>query len=168
MLAQLDFQMRPDGSHFEQSTYYHVYAVDFFVFFYLLSGRPAEMEAHLVRMADYLHALLGSNRKLAFQGDDDGGRLFHPVRSARSVWTGNARDMRQSCWGAKNGSARSTNWRSKLPGGSGRKFWTGPSNDRRGSEASRFFPDSGSLFLRNELSCTSDGLWAVRIWRGGA
>src|SRR4051812_5524341 len=60
--AQLEFQMRPDGSHFEQSTYYHVYAVDFFVLFYLLSGRPAEMKAHLVSMAEYLWALLGSNR----------------------------------------------------------------------------------------------------------
>lgn len=29
-------------------------------------------------MADFLDALLGPGRKLAFLGDDDGGRLFHP------------------------------------------------------------------------------------------
>jgi hypothetical protein len=146
--AQLNFQMRPDGSHFEQSTYYHVYAVDFFLLFYLLSGRPAEMKAALVRMAEYLYALLGSNRRLAFQGDDDGGRLFHPygppdqfgratlatcgVLLGREEWVGTRHDLaEQAAW------------------------WAGPevleraAEKPKGSEAALFFPDSGSLFLRN-------------------
>ena len=38
--AQLAFQVRQDGSHFEQSSYYHVYALDFFLFYYLIAGRP--------------------------------------------------------------------------------------------------------------------------------
>ncbi len=148
VLSQLEFQIRPDGSHFEQSTYYHVYAVDFFVFFYLLSGQPPAMEASLVRMADYLYALLGSNRKLAFQGDDDGGRLFHPygprdqfgratlatcgVLFGRDEWMGTRGEMaEQAAW------------------------WVGVEvldkavERPRGDESSRFFPDSGSLFLRN-------------------
>jgi len=41
--AQLKFQVKPDGSHFEQSSYYHVYALDLFVFYYLLAGRPARL-----------------------------------------------------------------------------------------------------------------------------
>ena len=70
--------MKPDGSHFEQSTYYHVYAVDFFVFYYLLAGKPPDLEPAIIRMAEYLHWLLGPARRIAFFGDDDGGRLFHP------------------------------------------------------------------------------------------
>lgn len=76
--AQLDFQVVPDGSHFEQSTYYHVYALDFFLLHYLLADRPAKFEPVLMRMADYLHWLLGPARRIALVGDDDGGRLFHP------------------------------------------------------------------------------------------
>ncbi len=76
--AQLEFQVRPDGSHFEQSTYYHVYALDFFVLHYLLAGRPTYFEPVLQSMAEYLFWLLGPARRIAFLGDDDGGRLFHP------------------------------------------------------------------------------------------
>lgn len=75
---QLEFQVKPDGSHFEQSSYYHVYALDFFLFFYLTAGRPRKFEPTLLRMADYLNWLLGSARSIACLGDDDGGRLFHP------------------------------------------------------------------------------------------
>ena len=76
--AQLTFQVKPDGSHFEQSSYYHVYALDLFVFYYLLAGRPSHIEPTLLRMAEYLHWLLGPARRITYFGDDDGGRLFHP------------------------------------------------------------------------------------------
>jgi len=75
---QLRFQVQADGSHFEQSTYYHIYALDLFLFYYLLSGQPAQMQPFLLRMADYLHYLLGPAGKISFFGDDDGGRVFHP------------------------------------------------------------------------------------------
>jgi hypothetical protein len=75
---QLRYQVQADGSHFEQSTYYHIYALDLFLFHYLLSEQPAEMKPILVRMADYLHYLLGPAGKISFFGDDDGGRVFHP------------------------------------------------------------------------------------------
>jgi hypothetical protein len=78
VLAQLDFQIRPDGSHFEQSSYYHVYALDLFLLFHMLAGRPAELRPALSRMAEYLSWLLGPARRITFTGDDDGGRLFHP------------------------------------------------------------------------------------------
>lgn len=76
--TELVKQVRGDGAHFEQSTYYHVYALDFFLLHYLFAGRPAHMAPPLQRMAEYLHALMGSARSLPFLGDDDGGRLFHP------------------------------------------------------------------------------------------
>jgi len=75
---ELFAQFRDDGSHFEQSSYYHVYALDMVLTWYLLAGRPKRFRARIERMADYLHALMGPARSLPFLGDDDGGRWFHP------------------------------------------------------------------------------------------
>jgi hypothetical protein len=75
---QMEAQVRPDGSHFEQSAYYHVYALDMFLLHQLLGRPPAEYTARLARMAEYLHALMGPSGLLPLLGDDDGGRLFHP------------------------------------------------------------------------------------------
>jgi len=72
----LRLQVRDDGSHFEQSTYYHVYALDFFLFHYLLGG--ALSRERLIRMAEFLAAVMGPQRSTPFLGDDDGGRVFHP------------------------------------------------------------------------------------------
>jgi hypothetical protein len=75
---QIARQVRQDGSHFEQSAYYHVYALDFFLLYRLLAKVPAWFDARLVAMAEYLDALLGVSGVLPMIGDDDGGRLFHP------------------------------------------------------------------------------------------
>ena len=74
----LERQVRADGSHFEQSAYYHVYALDFFLLHRVLAAPGPAYDARLVKMAEYLDALLGPARKLPLIGDDDGGRLFHP------------------------------------------------------------------------------------------
>ncbi len=76
--AQMKAQVQPDGSHFEQSSYYHVYALDMFLFSAVVEPMPPDYLASLARMAEYLDALLGPQRRLPFLGDDDGGRLFHP------------------------------------------------------------------------------------------
>lgn len=78
VVDQLSFQVQTDGSHFEQSTYYHGYALDFFLLFYIVAGRPENIGAVVDKMATYLQWLLGPNREIQFFGDDDGGRLFHP------------------------------------------------------------------------------------------
>jgi hypothetical protein len=75
--AQMEAQVREDGSHFEQSSYYHVYAVDLFAFHALLEDVSAVYRAKLERMAEYLHALMYPAGRLPVLGDDDGGRLFH-------------------------------------------------------------------------------------------
>jgi hypothetical protein len=75
---QIERQVREDGSHFEQSAYYHVYALDLFVFYRLLAKPPASYGDRLARMAEYLDALIGPSGMLPLIGDDDGGRLFHP------------------------------------------------------------------------------------------
>lgn len=78
VLKELDRQMHADGSHFEQSTYYHVYAVDFFVLHHLLEPLPQPLVSRLDDMARFLAAITGPSGLLPFFGDDDGGRLFHP------------------------------------------------------------------------------------------
>ena len=67
---ELESQVRNDGSHFEQSTYYHVYALDMFLAHYAIAREPVPEKVAL--MAEFLHALLGPEREIPFLGDDDG------------------------------------------------------------------------------------------------
>ncbi len=78
-------QVQGDGLHFEQSLYYHVYALDFFLHTAVLASvnhrpTPADFDRTLERM---LEALLGLGRGGAVPqiGDDDGGRLFDRSRN---------------------------------------------------------------------------------------
>lgn len=80
---QMVRQVRPDGGHFEQSTYYHVYATDMFLFHALLSHPSEAYRSKLRRMVDYLVAILGPCKTNPFIGDDDGGRFFHPYSPQR-------------------------------------------------------------------------------------
>jgi hypothetical protein len=75
---QLDRQVREDGGHFEQSTYYHVYALDMFLFHGILAGAGEGYRAKVALMSEYLAAVQGPSRTLPFIGDDDGGRFWHP------------------------------------------------------------------------------------------
>jgi hypothetical protein len=78
-------QVRQDGFYFEQSTYYHVYALDFFLHARVLAASngvpiPAEFDSTIVKMLDAL-CLLGRAGAVPGTGDDDGGRLFDPRRN---------------------------------------------------------------------------------------
>jgi len=77
-VRQAEFQVRQDGSHFEQSAYYHMYALDFFLLHAVLSEPSDFYRETVLRMAEYLAALMGPSRTLPLIGDDDGGRVFHP------------------------------------------------------------------------------------------
>ena len=85
VLEEARRQVAPDGMHFEKSTYYHVYALDFFLHAVVLASRnaqsiPPELEETLEKMLDVL-SLLGSEGAPPRWGDDDGGRLFDPARN---------------------------------------------------------------------------------------
>jgi hypothetical protein len=80
---QIERQIRADGSHFEQSSYYQIYAVDMVLFHRLLA--PAS-EAHRLKiqaMAEYLSAIHSPSGVLPLIGDDDGGRFFFPYGDRR-------------------------------------------------------------------------------------
>jgi hypothetical protein len=78
MREQLDVQVRADGSHFEQSIYYHVYTLDIYLLYAALARPEPPLLQRLRAMAGYLDAAMGGSRRLPKLGDDDGGRLFHP------------------------------------------------------------------------------------------
>jgi hypothetical protein len=78
-------QVRADGLHFEQSIYYHVYALDFFLHARLMAARngvaiPRELDETIRGMVAAL-AQLSQAGALPRFGDDDGGRLFDPSRN---------------------------------------------------------------------------------------
>jgi hypothetical protein len=85
VLREAGRQVRPDGVYFEQSLYYHVYALDFFLHARALASRndidiPATYEDVLHKMLNVVAMLAQAGPAEGF-GDDDGGRLFNPRRN---------------------------------------------------------------------------------------
>ena len=80
VLQQAETQVRPDGFHFEQSVYYHIYALDFFQFARSLAAKnalaiPPSFDRTIGKMNDALASLSQAGRPPNF-GDDDGGRVI--------------------------------------------------------------------------------------------
>jgi hypothetical protein len=81
LAGQMERQVRADGWHIEQSSYYHRYAFDFFLAAAALAERNGGgfspgYRARLERMAEViLYTMLPSGRH-AMTGDADGGRLL--------------------------------------------------------------------------------------------
>src|SRR5579862_3034510 len=83
--GEADRQVRSDGLHFEQSIYYHVYALDFFLHATVLASRngiavPAQFERTVELMLEAL-CVLGRAGPVPRLGDDDGGRVFDGQRN---------------------------------------------------------------------------------------
>ena len=83
--AEAAKQVRKDGFYFEQSTYYHVYALDIFLHARILAGlNGVEISPAFDRiLQSMLNALLLLERAgiAPSIGDDDGGRIFDPMRN---------------------------------------------------------------------------------------
>jgi hypothetical protein len=78
-------QVRPDGVYFEQSLYYHVYALDFFLHARLLASQnvmaiSSGFDFVVRKMLAVVQALAQTGLPDGF-GDDDGGRVFNPRRN---------------------------------------------------------------------------------------
>ncbi|MBV9573442.1 MAG: alginate lyase family protein [Acidobacteriales bacterium] len=85
ILRESERQVQADGMHFEQSIYYHVYALDFFLHSAVLASLndvpiPPTFDQTLEKMLEVL-CVLGSAGPPPRLGDDDGGRLFDPRRN---------------------------------------------------------------------------------------
>jgi hypothetical protein len=88
VLQQAEKQVRPDGFHFEQSVYYHVYARDFFAFARSLAATngipiPPSFDRTIEKMTEALATLSQSGRLPNF-GDDDGGHVIGGRALARA------------------------------------------------------------------------------------
>jgi Heparinase II/III-like protein/Heparinase II/III N-terminus len=84
-------QVRPDGVYFEQSLYYHVYALDFLLHARLLAshnavGIPSGFDEVIRKMLEVVQALARVGPPDGF-GDDDGGRVFNPSRNRAEQMT---------------------------------------------------------------------------------
>lgn len=84
LLREAKRQVRADGLYFEQSLYYHVYALDLFLHARVLAGRtgiaiPPAFDGTLEKMLDVVAAVTQAGPD-SF-GDDDGGRVFNPRRN---------------------------------------------------------------------------------------
>jgi hypothetical protein len=146
LVGEFRKQVHADGGYFEQSTYYHLYALDMFLFHHILEPLPEP--DRLGSMAEILAAVIGPDGTLPFLGDDDGGRLFHP-------------------FGPRNGFARATlatcsvvlghqYFRySKLDLLDQAAWWIGPQATATkpaplALPSSRYFPQSGLISMRSD------------------
>jgi hypothetical protein len=141
-------QVRGDGSHFEQSSYYHVYALDLFLLRHILEPASKQYQDGLRNMAVYLAALLGPRRRLPFLGDDDGGRMFHPY--------GNREEFGRATLATAGILFPDGGWSfspEDVPVQAA--WWLGESAcsavpSRKEARNSRLFPDSGSVVMEHE------------------
>ena len=81
LLEQLPRQVRPDGTYFEQSSWYQGYTVDFYVHALRLAKWaglvvPPGMRERVTAAAEVLAALARPDGTIPLIGDDDGGRLL--------------------------------------------------------------------------------------------
>ena len=84
ILKEAQSQVRPDGMHFEQSMYYHTYALDFFLHSRILAELnqtpiPQSFDQTIEKMLETTAKFAGAGLAPQF-GDDDGGRVFDPSR----------------------------------------------------------------------------------------
>jgi hypothetical protein len=141
-------QVAADGSYFEQSTYYHVYALDMFLLA-AIWRQGGKRDATLDRMADFLAALLGGDGRLPFFGDDDGGRLFHPFGSRAEFGRGTI-----AVWAALGGAVEGpAEWLDREAACPMAAWWLGARAEgcwrapRRPAAGSRLFASSGLAVL---------------------
>jgi Heparinase II/III-like protein/Heparinase II/III N-terminus len=151
LLQEAGRQVRPDGVYFEQSLYYHVYALDFFLHARLLAARnnvavPEEYDDVVRRMLDVVEALAQTGVAEGF-GDDDGGRLFNPRRN-RTEYMTDTLALGALSYGRNDfGAARLTEEAIWLFGESALSLSTRAQPGRASAPRPTSFPDGGLYIL---------------------
>lgn len=87
LVGQLQRQVRPDGSYFEQATYYHRYTLDIYIHARTLGSGVQFADVALVddainRLAEFLAWTMRAEGAIPHFGDEDGGRLLFPEADA--------------------------------------------------------------------------------------
>lgn len=158
LIEEMQKQVRDDGSHFEQSFFYHRYAVEFFLCAAILADRnrcsfPDTYRRRLERMLEYFVHTSWPSGFHASMGDSDGGRLipFGPLNAEdhRPVLSTGATYFRRGDFrNAAGGMDQQTLW--LLGPDAAAQFAalepTAPST------ASRTFPDAGTVTMRTDWS----------------
>jgi hypothetical protein len=143
--------VRPDGVHFEQSSYYHVYATDLFLFHAALRYPPEPYLERLRKMAGYLWAI-SSSGELPLLGDDDGGRLFYPY--------GSRRDFSRATLASCAVFLKDTPWHGEHADLEEQSFWLfGPREPAHSASlsASALFSSSGiAILAQNDIQMVVD------------
>jgi hypothetical protein len=85
LVKESERQVQADGIYFEQSVYYHVYALDLFLHARILAERngrpiPSGFDHKIEQMSEAL-SILGQAGTPPRIGDDDGGRVFDARRN---------------------------------------------------------------------------------------
>jgi len=150
VIEQMERQVRADGSHFEQSSYYHVYALDMFLFSAIFEPPGEVYRDTLARMAEFLYSLLkAGGGKLPFLGDDDGGRWFYPYGNRCSFGWGTLAAC-NAFFGEERWPCRSEDYRSMAD------WWfaveaptpSPAASSPAATNSARLFPDAGLAILK--------------------
>lgn len=164
LLERLARHVRPDGTYFEQTSYYHRYTTDFYTHFLILSRANnqsvgTEVEERLAGLLDHLMYITKPDGTTPIFGDDDGGRLAmlgenapNDFRAALS--TGVALFGRSDYKYVAGEVAEETLW---LLGPEGLRAFDAL-DARPPAETSRAFPDGGYYVMRDDWTTQSNYL----------
>ncbi len=155
LVEHLNKQVRPDGSYFEQSTYYHRYTTDFCLHLSILgqlNGLPIDAPIHgtLQALLDQVMYLTQPDGCVPLLGDDDGGRLVilderAPSDFRAALATGAALFNRPDYRYVAGESAEETVW---LLGCAGLRAFDAVT-PAPPAATSRAFPDGGYYVMRD-------------------
>lgn len=165
LAEQLENHVRPDGSYFEQSTYYHRYTTDFCLHLRILgqlnglSLVESALHRKLEALLDHLMYLTQPDGSTPLLGDDDGGRFVilddrAPTDFRAALATGAALFQRPDYRHVAGEAAEETLW---LLGCAGVRAFdalrpTPPAT------LSRAFPDGGYYVMRDGWESDASGL----------
>lgn len=81
LVEQASRQIRPDGTYFEQATWYQRYTADFYLHYLTIAGRtgdpaPPHLTESLEKQLEVLLWITRPDGTSPYLGDDDGGRLL--------------------------------------------------------------------------------------------
>lgn len=156
LVDESEKQIRPDGGYFEQSTYYHRYALDFYQQFIILCDRngialPDDFRARIEKMTEFVLYAMLPNGRLPMIGDADGGKALQlercDVNDARPVLSTGAILFGRGDFKWAAGSLREeTHW---LLGAEGADAFDAI-RAAPPQRTSVHFPDTGWFFLRSK------------------